>query len=405
VDDPPKRASVTNVNSDHVAPDSRVARALDHAIELGELGVQVTAYLDGELIVDAWIGTADPASGRQVDASTLFTAFSVTKAVTVTALHLQAERGLVSYDEPVATYWPEFAANGKETITVRDVLSHRSGIPQMPAGVGPEEMCDWGWMTAGIERLTPMFAPGTTNTYQTLVFGWTVGEIVRRTDRRGRSFDRFVREELLDPLAIDDLFFGVPDAELDRVAPVIATAPELAAPKPNADERIESIMPIAVFTGPIWNRLDIRRSVSPGAGAIMSARAAARLFAMLAGRGALGGVRLLSEQRLLWCTVPRDDALAPDPTRPSGAWVGQGGYWLGGQSPPAWPVVGDGQHILCHPGAGGSIGWADLDSGLAVAILHNRMQDAPTFSSTDPGKNPFLELADAVRLVASDRRA
>jgi CubicO group peptidase (beta-lactamase class C family) len=160
-----------------------------------------------------------------------------------------------------------------------------------------------------------------------------------------------------------------------------------------------------VFTNQTWNRRDIRQSVSPGAGGIMSARAAAGLFAMLAGRGALDGVRLLSEERLLWCTEPRDDAHAPDPTRPSGSWVGQGGYWLGGASPPAWPVVGDGPHILCHPGAGGSIGWADLDTGLAVVILHNRMQDAATFSSTDPDKNPFLGLADAVRAVAAEHRA
>lgn len=385
---------------DSIADDERIQQALEHALALGEIGVQVAAYLNGELIVDSWAGTADPATEKPVDGSTLFSAFSVTKAITATALHLQAERELIEYDQPVASYWPGFAAHGKQAITVRQVLSHRSGIPQMPAGVGPEQMCDWDWMVHGIEQMTPLFTPGTTNAYQSLIFGWIVGEIVRRTDPERRSFDRYVREELLEPLGIEDIYLGVPDRELARVAPVIAAAP----PPPNPDPRIDSIMPTAVFTGPIWNRRDIRQSVGPGAGGIMSARDAARFFAMLAGKGELDGVRLLSEERLRWCTQPRDDAYAPDPTRPAWAWVGQGGYWLGGDSPPAWPVVGAGTQILCHPGAGGSIGWADMDTGLAVAILHNGMQDAATMSSTDPAHNPFLMLADAVRAVASDHQ-
>lgn len=386
---------------DSIADDERIQRALEHAAALGEIGVQVAAYLDGELIVDTWIGAADPATGKLVDGSTLFTAFSVTKAITATALHLQAERGLVGYDQPVASYWPAFGANGKDAITIRQVLSHRSGIPQMPSGVEPEEMCDWEWMVDGIERMTPLFAPGTTNAYQSLIFGWIVGEIVRRTDPRRRSFDRYVRDELLDPLGIDDIYLGVPDRDLARVARVLGPGP----PPPNPDARVESIMPTAVFTGPLWNRRDIRQSVGPGAGGIMSARAAARFFALLAGKGELDGVRLLSPERLAWCTQPRDDAHAPDPTRPAWAWVGQGGYWLGGESPPAWPVVGAGSQILCHPGAGGSIGWADMESGLAVAILHNQMQDPAAMVSTDTTRNPFLMLADAVRTVASERRA
>jgi CubicO group peptidase (beta-lactamase class C family) len=379
--------------------DPRIRAALEHALALDEVGVQVAACQDGELIVDDWLGVADPETGRLVDGSTLFTAFSVTKAVTATALHLQAERGLIAYDEPVATYWPAFAANGKDAITVRQVLSHRSGIPQMPDGIGPEQMCDWDWMIERIEELEPLFAPGTTNAYHKLVFGWIIGELVRRTDPHGRPFDRFVREELLDPLAIDDLYLGVPDEQLSRVAPVLVATP----PQPHPDARSESTLPVAIYPGPVFNRRDVRQSVGPGGGGIMTARAAARFFAMLAGRGALDGVRLLSEERLLWCTEPRDDPHAMDPILGWSAWVGQGGYWLGGASPPACPVVGDGLHVLCHPGAGGAIGWADLDTGLSVAIMHNWMHGERA-SSTDPEVNPFARLADAVRAVAADRR-
>jgi len=101
--------------------------------EKGEVGLQVAAYLDGELIVDVQSGIADLETGRRVDRETLFPVFSVVKAVTAVALHLQAERGLIDYEAPISRYWPEFAANGKDKATIRDALSHRLGIPQMPS--------------------------------------------------------------------------------------------------------------------------------------------------------------------------------------------------------------------------------------------------------------------------------
>jgi CubicO group peptidase (beta-lactamase class C family) len=111
--------------------------------EKGEVGLQVAAYLDGQLIVDVHSGTADLETGRSVDQKTLFPVFSVVKAVTAVALHIQAERGLIDYEAPIARYWPEFAANGKDKATIRDALSHRLGIPQMPTGVTPELMSDY----------------------------------------------------------------------------------------------------------------------------------------------------------------------------------------------------------------------------------------------------------------------
>src|SRR5262247_4013150 len=109
-----------------------VQEAVNAAIrEGGEIGLQVAAYVDGEPVVDVWGGLADETTGRKVDGDTLFPVFSVTKAVTATALHIQAERGLVDYDTPIASYWPEFGAHGKEKGTVRDALTHRIGIPQM----------------------------------------------------------------------------------------------------------------------------------------------------------------------------------------------------------------------------------------------------------------------------------
>lgn len=378
--------------------DARIEEGLRHARRLGEVGVQVAAYLNGELIVDAWTGTADPhGTGRLVDGDTLFSTFSVTKGVTAAALAVLAERGEIDYDARVTDYWPEYGKNGKGNTTVRDAASHRAGIPRMPDGVTPEQMCDWDFMVAAIEDMTPVFEPGTTNGYHTLDWGWLMGHIVERADSKGRPFAQFVRDELLDPLGIRDIYLGIPDSEIPRVADVLIPFP----PEPVPLEIYEASMPVNVAPGTIFNRKELRQSVSPGAGGIMSARATARLFAMLACHGELDGVRLLSEDLVMSLAEPRDDHEATDETLGMPVMVGARGFWLGGGPPMAYPVVGDGPHVLCSPGAGGSIAWADLDNGLAVAIHHNMMHPLQMFSY-DPEENPFYKLADAVREVAAE---
>jgi CubicO group peptidase (beta-lactamase class C family) len=119
----------------------RVQGLLDELITTGaEQGLQVAIYLDGELVVDAWAGVADPDTGRRVDGESLFPVFSVTKGITATMIHLLAERGLLDYDTPISHYWPEFGAYGKAAITLRQALLHRAGVPQMPEGVGPASL-------------------------------------------------------------------------------------------------------------------------------------------------------------------------------------------------------------------------------------------------------------------------
>lgn len=373
--------------------DPRITAGLEQALELGEVGIQVAAYLGDELIVDAWAGVADREPDRAVDGDTLFCPFSVTKAVTATALHIQAERGLVEYQARVAEYWPEYAAHGKGETTVRDALTHRAGIPAMPDGVTPELMCDWDWMVEQTAALEPLFTPGRTNAYHSLIWGWIIGEIVCRTDPEGRDLGRFVEEEICQPLGIDDLYLGLPRSELPRVAPLITDD----SPPPDTHP-LAGTMPLAVHaSAPVHNREDVMEACIPGAGAIMTARGGARMFAMIANGGELDGVRLLSEQRLRSLCVPRDDPYSPDARSGGLSWIGRGGYHLGGASPPANPLVGSGPYILHHPGAGGSIGWADLDAGLAAAICHNHMHGEWALET-----NPFQGIADAVRAVAAD---
>jgi CubicO group peptidase (beta-lactamase class C family) len=349
--------------------------------EGGEVGIQVAAYSDSNLVVDIWAGIADPMTAREVKADTLFPTFSVIKAVTATALHLQVSRGLVDYDAPVARYWPEFAANGKGKLTVRHVLHHRSGVWQMPEAVTPERLADYDWMVDAIARLPPIFEPGTRNGYQGLTFGWMISEVVRRTDPKGRSFRTFVQEEIVQPLRIDDLWMGVPVSEHPRVARLIDAPPRQLPP----DAPPFRAIPLQVGTREdIFGRKDVRESCIPGAGGFATAHAIARFFAMLAKGGALDDVRILPEPLVQTFSQLRPDSDKPDDVQGIPLRIGAG-FWLGGNSQPEnlGRQIGHNPRAIGHPGAGGSIAWADPDKRLAVAICHNRMFLPPN-TAQDP---------------------
>lgn len=388
------------MNARSLEENNRIVRAaIERMIGAGrEVGVQVVAYLGGQLVVDTWGGLADPASGRKVDGDTLFNVYSVTKAVAATALHLQADRGLIEYEAPVVRYWPEYGQHGKERTTVRDVLTHRACVPQMPEGVTPERICDWDWMVRAIAALEPIEPPGTRTLYLSMTFGWLVGELVRRTDPRHRSLGRFIREEIAEPLGIADLWVGIPDAVEPRIArqvdAMVPVPPEYLPPLFLAS------MPAAVALTPaVFELPAVRRAEVAGVGGIFNARSEARFWAMLANGGELDGVRILSRELVGTLNSPRARSEEPDPVMfgiplP----ISMGGFWLGGPQPP----VCSARHprALCHPGQGGSIGWADPDLNLAVAICHNRL-----FNASSVAEDAILVVANSVReaLGSTDR--
>jgi CubicO group peptidase (beta-lactamase class C family) len=370
---------------------AHVQRAIDEAIRSGrEIGLQVAAYHRGELVVDAWGGLADPDTGRKVDGDTLFNVYSVTKAVAATAIHMLVDRGLLHYDTAVAQHWPEYAAHGKGKTTVRDVLTHRAGVPQMPAGVTPERMVDWDWMVRAIADLEPLAEPGAKTLYLSMTFGWILGELVRRVDPKQRSLGRFVREEIAQPLGITDLWIGLPDDAVPRVArqidAMVAVPPEYLPPL-----FLASMPPAVALVPPVFERPDVRRAEVAGVGGIFNARSEARFWAMLAQGGELDGVRLLSQRLVATLNTPRAHSEEPDPVMfgiPLPITIG--GYWFGGDHPPVCSVKNP--RAICHPGQGGSIGWADPDSELAVAICHNRL-----FNPTSTAEDALLPIANAVR--------
>ncbi|EAU29276.1 predicted protein [Aspergillus terreus NIH2624] len=374
----------------------RIQVALNRAIELGEIGISVAVYHGGKLMIDAVAGHVER-DGREVTHETLFPVFSVTKGITALALHIQVERGLVDLHAPIALYWPEFGAAGKENITVEHVLSHRSGVPQMPPGVTPELMTNWKWMTDQIALMEPLYPSNTANAYHILVWGWILGEVIRRTDPAGRPFEVFAREELLEPLRISprDLNFGVGDDDLSRVA-VLYGGEDF----PLLDHH--NISPGTVFPGATVHNLPIvQQTVDPSAGVIATAPAIARIFALLAEGGELDGVRLVSTERVQSFLTPRDRAHDPDKVVAIPVWLGKAGFWLGGEPSRSDPLVGEHREIIYSPGAGGSIAWADLQRRVAVAICHNNM-DSPRV--VEPERT-FAPIVKAINEIIQDRES
>lgn len=329
--------------------------------EGSERGVQVCVYQDGRLIVDAWSGVADFQSGRQVDGDTLFPIFSVTKGMAATIVHRVVERGLLSYDTPIAQAWPEFAQNGKDAITLSQGLNHSAGIPHMPQEIGFSDVADWNRICSAVAGLAPIFPPGSRTEYHAITFGWIVGEPACRVT--GKSFPQLLEEEIAAPLELDGMYVGIPD----KVAGRVAVLEEYNLPVPPEDPYQPSSVP--GWLGPLhefMNRPDMQRACIPGSSGIMNARSIARHYAALL-PGGVDGIELLPPARV------RGACDFKNPLDSQG-------------EPPVWPLgyqlhdrySVSGEKAFGHGGYGGSMGFADPGRKLAVGIAKNLLNTGNT---------------------------
>jgi CubicO group peptidase (beta-lactamase class C family) len=313
--------------------------------------------------------------------------FSTTKGAVSTALHLLADRGQIQYDAPVAAYWPEFAQGGKELVTVRHVLTHSAGLHRMRTLVDhAQQMLDWEYMVTALEQAEPAYEPGTRHGYHALTYGWLAGELIRRVS--GRPVAQFVEEEIARPLGLDGLYVGCPPGERGRVAPLAPMAAPLG--------RRLGLRPAEVLGGPVGRipsllRLPVnpRRFVNallprgiedvlwgpevmdaeiPAANGFFTARSLARLYALLAHGGEIGGARLLSPETLRKVAVVHSrgpDLVLALPMS----------WRLGYHS--AFTTRGAVPGAFGHFGFGGSGGWADPRRDLALAMVCNRGAGTP----------------------------
>jgi CubicO group peptidase (beta-lactamase class C family) len=347
----------------------QVQETIDELVEAGtERGIQVAVYRDGTQVVDAVAGVADPDSGRPVDAGTVFYNFSIVKGAAATIAHLLAERGLFGYDTPVAELWPEFAAHGKQAVTIRQVLDHTAGVPGIPLDTTVEDLCDWDRMCAAVADAELWWEPGTKVGYHAYTFGYIVGEVVRRAT--GKRISQVLAEEVAGPLGVaDELWFGMPASEHHRLARLedepgaAEQAAQMMASLPPDLPMFRSAPPELFPSAEFGNRSDTLAADIP-AGGKTSARAIARMYAALLGE--VDGVRLLPPDRLAQATAVSSsgtDEVFGMPT----AWGL--GYGIGG--PSGNPE--DNPTVFGLGGVGGSFACGDTATGTAWAVTKNRV--------------------------------
>lgn len=345
----------------------------------GDVGAACAVYVGGEAVVDLWGGIADPTTGRSWEADTTAVVFSTTKGVAAIAAHLLAQRGELDLDAPVASYWPEFGAEGKAELPVRALLSHRAGLPVVDGTVTPADALAWDPVVERLAAQAPVWPPSTAHGYHAITYGWLVGEVVRRAT--GRTLGQVVAEDLSAPLGLD-LWIGLPEAEEGRVArlvPFVAprgtrppTAPADLPPDVAAMVRAMSdptslAMRALSVTQPAmdFNSRAVHAAELPAANGIATARSLARLYAATVGD--VDGVRILSDATVADAT--REQSNGPDqvllvPTR-----FGSG-FFL--PSPFASLM---GPRSFGHAGAGGSLALADPDGQVGFGYVMNAMRD------------------------------
>ena len=331
--------------------------------ERGDIGAAVAVTLDGEPVVDLWAGHADAAGTRAWERDTIANVYSTGKGMLSLGLHMLADRGLVDIEAPVASYWPEFAQAGKEGVTVRHVLGHRSGVVGARRLLPKEACYDWQTMTTALAEAEPWWEPGTRHGYHVWSYGWIVGEIVRRVS--GRTPGAFVREEIVDPLGLD-FFIGTPASEHGRIADIV---PPSRNPLPEPD--VTSMLAMA-HNNPPWTFEDAntrawREAEIPAGNGHADARGLARAYGALALGGELDGLRLLSEDAI--------EAARTLQSEGTDATIGvENRYALGFQLPS--PALGDPrpETAFGHSGVGGSQAFADPGVGLGFAYVMNRIR-------------------------------
>lgn len=337
----------------------------------GELGAAVSVTVDGETVVDLWGGWADAAHTRPWERETLVNVWSTGKGPVSLCAHILADRGLLDFDAPVATYWPEFAAAGKESVLVRHLLSHRAGLAGLREPHSLAQLCDWELTVERLAAQEPWWEPGTVSGYHALTFGHLVGEVVRRVS--GLLPGAFLEREVTGPLGID-FTIGLPEKEAGRAAelvhpPAAATSEQAAIFAQSAPAALAALLNPAVGASEA-NTAEWRAAEIPAANGHGTARAVAALYGIFARRGSWDGRRVLSPEAAE--RVREGQGSCRDLVLGAGfeneTEIGLG-LWLSGPN----GSYGPNPRAFGHDGFGGSCGLADPEAGVSLGYAMNRM--------------------------------
>ena len=331
-----------------------------------DMGASFAAIIDGAFVVDLWGGFSDAAGTKPWEKDTIVNVYSTTKTMCALTALLCADRGLIDFAAPVAKYWPEFAQNGKERITVAQLMSHTAGLSGFGEKIKAEDLYDWDRICDMLARQAPWWEPGTRSGYHTVSQGYLVGEVVRRVS--GVSLGTLFRTEIAEPLGAD-FHIGLPPKDDARVAELIP--PELSLGDVSSHSDVAKRTFASLHLNAREPRTEAwRRAEIPAAGGIGNARSVALVQSVLVNGGVAKGKRILSEagaRRALELQIENDDLVLGIPVR----------FGLGYGLPSAVAPFPN-PNTVFWGGWGGSLIVADYDARMTFSYVMNRMNSTTT---------------------------
>lgn len=352
----------------------------------GEVGAACAVFKGDKLLVDLWGGFKDKQKGNPWQADTMACVHSSTKAIAAIAMAMAVARGYFQLDDKVASYWPEFAVNGKQDITIRQILDHSAGLPIVDETLSLDVLADFDALSDILARQKTQWQPGTRHGYHGWTFGMYCNEIMRRTDPQSRTIGRFVREEITQPLN-EEFYIGLPDAIADeRIANEIVNGRSLlegiiASPGMMASMFVpqrfrKDSLQNKMLNNPLeCGQLDqfktraLRRIELPGGNGIGTARAMAHVLGVCASSGQALGLAPENFAEL--------EKIHPKTTKgeTDAVLLGKPSLFQAGcmKPNPMQPHLIDRPRSYGHLGGGGNLAYADPDSGIGFGYCNNRM--------------------------------
>jgi CubicO group peptidase (beta-lactamase class C family) len=360
----------------------------DNFARRGELGGACCAYYRGEKVVDLWGGIRNKETGEPWERDTMVLVWSASKGLSAMPLAVAHSRGWLDYEERVATYWPEFAQQGKDKITVRQLLAHQAGLFAFNEPVDPSVVADLDRLAIVLARQKPAWEPGTRQAYHAISLGFYEGELMRRIDPQHRSLGQFFQDELATPLALDvyiRLPEEIPNARLASLAPpsrldiLLGLPPRLVVDSINR----RSIVYRALLSNPGCafvrdkEHVYVRNLEVPSGGVVGTARGIARAYGVFASGGRELGLRPATLDLLAAPAVPPTSGVFYDDffrgnVQFSLGFFKPGGVWRFGSA-----------RSFGAPGSGGALGFADPDAGIGYAYVTSQMGTALTGDPRD----------------------
>ncbi len=337
-----------------------------------EVGASCAVVYKGRMVVDLWGGYRDRDLKNSWQKDTLVNVYSTTKGMASLAIAILVEEGKLDYDARVVDYWPEFGEEGKDKVTVAQLLSHQAGICGVSEKITIEDLYDWDKMVRLLAAQKPFWEPGTTAGYHAVTWGYPAGEIVRRIT--GKTLGTVFHEKVAKPLGAD-FYIGLPDSEMDRVADLVGPNHARVPQAANPDPRVPPLYSVALLNPNIRPYKDAcstawRKAEIAAANGQANARGIARIYGALANGGEIDGIRIISKEGIDRAT--REEAMVPEDPVTGNPMRFARGFMLNIEG-----NYGPNPHAFGHGGAGGSIGFADPEANIAVGYAMNQMQVNP----------------------------